>query len=75
MTTEKILTVIGEHLGRCKKGSASYKALESLQTEIQTLVSESLKPAKNATYYCSICDKCLPTYKKYCLECYDKFID
>lgn len=77
MNTERVLTLIGEYLSKANKRSATYKTLLALQEDVKKLVEDEPKPNSDTAYHCSICGKISVRLmnKKYCLDCYDKFID
>lgn len=76
---EQILTVISERLKKSNKKSETFKALKSLQEEIRAMIEDKSEKSlnKDHAYHCSICDKITVSLKnkKYCVACFDKYID
>lgn len=76
---EQILTVIGERLAKSKEKSQAYKALKSLQEEIRAMIEVKSENSlnKDNAYHCSICGKIAVSLrnKKYCMQCFDTYID
>lgn len=71
---EQILTLVGQHVAKNKS-----KALKALQNDIKVLVQTSTDESvnKEISYQCSICGKISVSLKerKYCVSCYDKYIE
>lgn len=79
MILQEILTTISNYIEQSDKKSNTYRTLSALKTDIALLVDSKMDKVinKDICYQCSICCKiCISLKeKKYCLDCYDKFID
>lgn len=75
----KILALVSDYIEKSKKGSHTQKTLLSLKTEISALVDDSIEKTvnKDTAYICAICQSISLSLreKKYCRDCYDKYID
>ena len=76
---ENILSIINKYIKESDKRTAPYKTLLALKTDISKLVDTEMdsKVNKDIAYLCSICGKVSVNLqdKKYCRECFDKYID
>lgn len=76
---EQILNLIGEYLDKTDKRTTSYQTLLKLRADIMKLVDNTGDKitTRETTYHCSICRKISVRLRdnKYCLDCFDKFID
>lgn len=75
ITVEQILTTVDKHLKKYDEDSKSYKVLLSLREDIA--IMEQPKSEEDDIYRCSICGRSPVKLKdgKYCLDCFDKYID